>query len=279
MPTRREVLQLIAQSVAHLYDSGEAVAIARNLASELSGLSIDKFLIDPNEPIEVEGLSSAIEQLREGCPLQYVTGKAYFCDLELHVEPGVLIPRPETEELVAWIRDEYPRATRVLDVGTGSGAIALALKSMLPQAEIFAADISDQALRIASLNAQANGLEVTFRCADALKNLEEKFPEKFDIIVSNPPYIPQSDVEQMHTNVVDFEPHLALFVPDEDPLCFYRAIGAAARVMLRGGGALFFEIYENLASEMIEMLESQGYSKVTLREDFNGKARMICAKL
>lgn len=276
--TRRETTDRIAAALTPLYGGREARSIALRAITELSGLSLSQVLTDPSAELQIEELDGLITQLAAGRPVQYVIGRTEFCGLEIAVREGVLIPRPETEELVMWIIREQPTAKTILDVGTGSGCIALTLKHNLPCVQIFAADISDDALGIAAQNAQDLNLDITFRRADALSNLTEVFPEEFDLIVSNPPYVPQVDLLSMHPNVRDHEPPGALFVPDDDPLLFYRAIARAGRQMLRPGGALYFEIYHLFADAMREMLDREGYTATQVRNDLAGKPRMVCSR-
>lgn len=276
--TRRETTDRIAAALTPLYGGREARSIALRAITELSGLSLSQVLTDPSAELQIEELDGLITQLAAGRPVQYVIGRTEFCGLEIAVREGVLIPRPETEELVMWIIREQPTAKTILDVGTGSGCIALTLKHNLPCAQIFAADISDDALGIAAQNAQDLNLDITFRRADALSNLTEVFPEEFDLIVSNPPYVPQVDLLSMHPNVRDHEPPGALFVPDDDPLLFYRAIARAGRQMLRPGGALYFEIYHLFADAMREMLDREGYTATQVRNDLAGKPRMVYSR-
>lgn len=279
MATRREITDRIATALTPLYDSREARNIALLAASELSGVPIPTLLIDPSASLEIEGLDTVIAQLAAGRPVQYVVGCAEFAGRRFALREGALIPRPETEELTAWIVRNEPAGITLLDVGTGSGCIAATLALELPGARVYAADISDAALEIAAENFRTLGAEVTLRRADALSNLAEVFPEQFDVIVSNPPYVPQSDLEAMHPNVRDYEPHEALLVPDNDPLRFYRAIARAGRQMLRPGGRLYFEIYHLHADAMRRMLNEEGYGNTQLREDLNGKPRMTCSQL
>lgn len=279
MPTRRETIDRIASALTLLYDLREARSIARTIVSELGDVSLTELVTDPGAALRIEGLEAIIEQLAAGRPVQYVVGHTEFCGLQIAVREGVLIPRPETEELAMWIAHEEERAQNILDVGTGSGCIALAAKHFSPQIQVFAADISDEALAIAVGNASHLKLEVTFRKADALSNLSEIFPEQFDVIVSNPPYVPQSDRAAMHTNVRDYEPDNALFVPDNDPLRFYRAIARAGRRMLAPGGRLYFEIYHLYADPMRQMLAEEGYTATEVRKDLAEKPRMICSRL
>ena len=190
---------------------------------------------------------------------------------------GVLIPRPETEELVMWARDEakeFP-SPRILDLCTGSGCIAIALKKLIPAATVTAIDLSAEALKIAQENATKLGTEVRFLADDVLQGVPQLQNESFDIIVSNPPYIPISEREAMHINVTNFEPAMALFVEDSDPLIFYREIARIAKNRLSDRGALLFEIHELLADETLQMLQSEGF-EAELRHDFLNKPRMIC---
>lgn len=279
MTTRRDILDRIAAALVPLYDAREARSIARCYVAETAQLPVSALLADPDAPLEIEGLDGDIEALAAGRPLQYVMGFAPFFGRRFAVREGVLIPRPETEELAAWIIAEEPQARRILDVGTGSGCIAATLALELPGAEVFAADISEKALAAAAENCRTLGAGVTLRRADALTDLSERFPERFDLVVSNPPYVPERDRAAMHPNVRDHEPDLALFVPDDDPLLFYRAIARAGRRMLVPGGKLYFEIYHLAGDELRRMLAAEGYDTVRLREDINGKPRMLCARL
>lgn len=277
--TRRETIDSLAARLTGLYDAREARSIARTAIAELSGLSLSALLTDPEAELAVAGLAEAETQLLAGRPLQYVVGHTEFYGRRFAVREGVLIPRPETEELVDRILRDEQEARTLLDVGTGSGCIAASLALELPRASVFAADISDDALAVAAENFRALGAEVTLRKADALKGLAEAFPERFDVIVSNPPYVPRSDRATMHTNVRDYEPALALFVPDDDAICFYRAIAQAGRQMLREGGRLYFEIYERAAEEIACMLGAEGYTDTEVRTDLFGKPRMICSRM
>ena len=229
-----------------------------------------------DEECEIDDIESVAHELRSGRPVQYVLGRAEFCDMEFEVAEGVLIPRPETEELVYRIAEMAGRGARILDVGTGSGAIAIALAKLVKGAEVVAIDISSEALTIARRNGVRLGANVRFVEADALGDLSHL--GEFDIIVSNPPYIPQSDIVDMRKNVVDFEPHTALFVPDNDALRFYRATAENGLKMLCEGGSLWFEIYEKLGDEVCEMLRQRGYSQTELYEDANAKPRMVWSR-
>ena len=277
--TRRETVDRLTERLVPLYGGREARAIARNAVAELAGLPLSALLTDPGAELAVEGLEEAAARLAAGEPLQYVVGHTEFYGRRFAVREGVLIPRPETEELAAWIAQAETEAATLLDVGTGSGCIAATLALALPGAQVYAADISDTALETAARNCRALGAGVILRKADALSDLAEVFPGPFDVIVSNPPYVPQSDRAAMHPNVRDHEPGLALFVPDDDALRFYRAIARAGRRMLRPGGKLYFEIYERSAGQMRLLLGEEGYTDTEVREDLNGKPRMVCSRM
>lgn len=220
-------------------------------------------------------LRQVLDRLKTGEPLQYIVGFTYFDDLKIHVAPGVLIPRPETEELVYWIWETTgKRELTMLDWCTGSGCIALALKNRNPESAVFAYDVSPEALAIAKENARQLNLDITLELNDAL---DPVFTGKVDLIVSNPPYIPWKEKQEMHQNVTEFEPDLALFVPNEDPLLFYRKIAGYAVKQLNPGGYLFFELHEHFASETKSMLEGMGFRNVEIREDLQGKNRMLKA--
>lgn len=277
--TRRETIDRITTRLTGLYDAREARSIARLLVCERAGITQSALLTDPGAELTVEGLDRDVERLAAGEPLQYLLGGSEFYGRRFTVREGVLIPRPETEELAdRIIRSEQGAPCRILDVGTGSGCIAATLALELPRAELFAADIAEEALAVAGENFRRLGARVTLRRADALKELPERFPEPFDVIVSNPPYVPESDRAAMHPNVRDHEPALALFVPDDDPLRFYRAIARAGRRMLRPGGRLWFEIYERAAAELAAMLAGEGYTAIERYRDLFDKERMICCR-
>ena len=277
MTTRRDIYNLLYNTACELYNEGEARQIAEMLILAKGNISRNDLIIEPHKELIIEDLDNIISELRSWRPVQYIIGQADFRDMELTVREGVLIPRPETEELVEWIATECDEGAKILDIGTGSGAIAIALSREVENSRVWAMDISREALAIARENGKHHAPNVSFVEGDALADFDTLFNEQFDVVVSNPPYIPQSDVEQMRKNVLDYEPSTALFVPDNDPLLFYRSIAQTAKKILKPEGRLYFEIYELLATEMIQMLEGAGYNDVTLREDFRGKPRMICA--
>lgn len=279
MATRREVLNILWCAASHCYEDVEARQIAEMILMAKGNISRNDIIVEPNMEVTIEDLDSIVEQIKTWTPVQYIIGCADFLDMELEVSDAVLIPRPETEELVMWVRDEAPSDARILDVGTGSGCIAISLSRELKDAKVFAMDISDSALAVARRNGAHYASNVEFIKGDALADFGAIFDEQFDIVVSNPPYIPSRDKALMRSNVVDYEPHIALFVPDDDPLLFYRAIARTSTKLLKAKGMLFFEIYESLVDEMCEMLNHEGYVDVVVRDDFRGKPRMICARV
>lgn len=279
--TRAEILRFISQQIEHLYDQRERMNIARMVAAALSGENEMKYLIEGAEVVEIPQLESKVKELAQGRPVQYVIGHSEFCGLDIEVREGVLIPRPETEELVAWVIEKAAdiERPRILDVCTGSGCIALALAARVGEASVVAVDISDEALTIARCNAERLQLGVEFIKDDALEHIPNIADRKFDIVVSNPPYIPISERESMHVNVVNFEPDIALFVADDDPLIFYREIAVTAKHILADNGYLLFEIHQPLAQQTVDMLRELGYDAVELRNDCFDKPRMICSQL
>ncbi len=224
---------------------------------------------------------SVVKRLQNSEPFQYILGETFFYELLIRCDQRALIPRPETEELVDWIIHSVDKIQKfnILDVCTGSGCIALALKSTLKSCTISATDISLDAIALAKKNAMLLGLDVSFMQDNVLVSDSDIFEtNSFDIIVSNPPYIPLKDKDDMDKNVLDFEPHLALFVSDEAPLVFYKAIADKAQILLKSNGLLFFELHENYAMETKKMVESIGFDEVEIKIDLQGKNRMLKAK-
>lgn len=224
-------------------------------------------------------LFATIEKLKQEIPIQYILGTAHFMDLDFVVNSKVLIPRPETEELVRWIvEDVTPSASvSILDIGTGSGCIAISLAKNLPNASLYALDVSEEALVVAQKNTEANHTIVTFLKDDILK--EPNLQQKFDIIVSNPPYVRMLEKEQMADNVLNHEPSLALFVSDENPLLFYKAITNFAGKHLKENGSLYFETNQYLGKETQALLAHQNFSEIELRKDIYGNDRMLKGKI
>ncbi|MBO7477770.1 MAG: peptide chain release factor N(5)-glutamine methyltransferase, partial [Salinivirgaceae bacterium] len=214
----------------------------------------------------------------DGEPLQYVIGTEWFMNMPFSVCRDVLIPRPETEELVRLIVGRCKRPSpRIVDVGTGSGCIAVSLAKLIDGAQVTAVDVSASAIEVARRNAEQNGAQVEFVCTDILADNQLFVPSSLDIVVSNPPYVTETDKSQMSRNVLDFEPHLALFVPDSDPLLFYRRIAELAQQWLKSGGMLFFEINERFGPETVQLLENMRFDNVELHRDFYEKNRMVSA--
>ena len=240
-----------------------------------------KIGLEPNYVLsqkEEERLNLALNELKKEKPLQYILGNCSFMGLEFQVNSNVLIPRPETEELVQWIvnDEEIIQPKRVLDIGTGSGCVAVTLKHFLPHLQISALDISGEALKVAENNAQINATKVKFHQADILKKINWRTP--LDIIVSNPPYVLPSEKKQMKTNVLNYEPLLALFVTEEDPLIFYKKIIEFAKHNLKQGGVIYFEINPIFVNELSAFLRENAFNSVEVRNDFLERPRMIRAK-
>jgi len=263
------------------YDEREAKAITDYVFSVRFGLSKADVLCGAVERMTADDraeLSRIFGRLAEAEPVQYVIGEAEFCGRQFSVRPGVLIPRPETEELCGLITSENKgmEGLRVLDVGTGSGCIAVTLAADMPQAEVSAWDISPEALAIAQENAIRNGVNVRLKKQDILTAAPQT--GAWDVIVSNPPYICESEKKDMGRNVLDHEPHAALFVPDADPLLFYRAITGYAARSLRPGGRLYFEVNAAFARQTAELMRSMGFKDVAVRKDMYGKERIVFGK-
>ncbi len=274
----RDIEQYFHTELAGLYPDPEIAAFVDILFEAYLGWSKAQLLLHRDDTINQSDLLRfhwAAEELKHYRPIQYIVGYTDFCGLRLHVEPGVLIPRPETEEIVERINQTCTPGT-ILDLCTGSGCIALALAAHFRNAEVFGVDISAQALAIAETNATVNRLPISFVQCDIL-NQEPTLPySTFDLIVSNPPYVCDSERASMSPNVLDHEPSLALFVPDDDPLRFYRAIGQYAAQHLSPNGVLVLEINEHLGNETCQLLQQLGFN-TTLYKDFRDKYRSITA--
>ena len=238
------------------------------------------YLLNKNQklsPKEVSFFENSLEKLSKNIPVQYITGQANFCDLLIKVNPKVLIPRPETEELVHLILNNHKQDSlkEILDVGTGSGCIIIALKKTLPNTNCTALDISKDAIRTAKANAVLNKVEVDFITKDILDYKNEE--KSWDMIVSNPPYIPISNKKHMHPNVVQNEPSQALFVENEEPLKYYQIISDFANNHLKKNGKIYFEIHEDFANDVVNLLSIKKYFKTTVHKDFQGKKRFVVA--
>lgn len=275
--------QQLWQALLPYYDEREAQAVVRMMLEERFGLTLTDIVcggvarLDASQQAELQGMMAKLEQ---GEPIQYVMGYAPFYGRHFHVEPGVLIPRPETQQLVEWAVEEMGKnaARSVLDIGTGSGCIAISIALEASLAEVSAWDISTDALRIARGNAASLHAVVDFRQQDALHApMEDR--EKWDLIISNPPYVMEKERKKMADNVLRHEPSLALFVPNDDPLRFYRAIARYGKHALRPGGTLLFEINPLLAEDMLRLLEEESYQHVQLIADAFGKSRFTKATI
>ena len=280
--TVKQLITDITHRLQPLYDPREAAAVASLYVC--SRLCMERHEIALRRDEEVpEALSPQVRnevgQLADGCPVQYVIGETDFYGLPFQVNPSVLIPRPETEELVQMIVRQYEnRRVDIWDVGTGSGCIAVSLAKMLPAARVFATDISENALEVARGNAALNGVGVSFACHD-LRDVEN-LPfgnRRFDVIVSNPPYVPASDRASMHRNVAGYEPALALFVPDDDKLWCYDALARVGRRVLNPAGRVFAETYHDFHDEIGEIFQAFGYQDIQSYKDLNNHLRFISA--
>ena len=278
MATRREIFLRLRDVASELYGEDEGRQIAEMIVLAKGGISRNELLIEPNNELEINDIDRIIAELREWRPVQYIIGVASFDDMDLEVSEGVLIPRPETEELVEWVAAEAPCGANIVDVCTGSGCIAIALSRRVTKSRVWGIDISQDALAIARRNVAKYAPSVELVEGDALGDFSQLVDGEIDVVVSNPPYIPKSDSKLMRRNVTEHEPEIALFVEDSDPLLFYRSIARTALRVLRSGGKLYFEIYENFATEMVDMLTTENYSNIVVREDFRAKQRMVCAQ-
>lgn len=279
----KQLLQHFTLELHELYDQEEIRSIFFLCAEHFSGLRRTDVLLnwEREEPASQQYIDLS-EALKAGKPVQYLFGNTFFYGLPIKVNESVLIPRPETEELVEWILKDLSHDAlvtpkpEVIDFGTGSGCIAISIKKHFPEAIVRAVDISEAAIKLAAENAELNGAILEFIQADMLNF---KSTDHFDVIVSNPPYITNAEKKEMHQNVLDHEPHLALFVPDEKPLMFYEAVADFALSNLRKGGRLYFEINATLAEEMIAMLSDKSFVSIELKYDMQGKPRMLSAVL
>ncbi len=281
MYTVNEMLIRFSDKLSEVFKDRERRQIAKMFMMHYMDLDGTDLLLNKDQEVPevvVERLEEALVKINSGKPVQYVMGYMYFYDLKLKVDHRALIPRPETEELVNWIVEKWKhRSPKVLDVGTGTGCIALAIKDNLPKSRVFGVDVIQNAIDLAKENAEQLNIDVTFDFANAL-NLHSYSRYKWDMIVSNPPYIPFDEKEEMKNHVIDYEPDTALFVPNNNPLLFYRAITLYARDHLVPKGGLFFEVHEGMAKEVEELLKLNGFNQVEIRQDLQGKDRMIHAQ-
>lgn len=279
--TEQHILRLVRDTLSEVYPPGEAKAIGRLLLEVGFGVTQTDIYLDKVRyfsPEEELRLREMLRRLRQHEPIQYVLGEADFDGLTLLVKPGVLIPRPETAELVRWAASEVSPYAHILDVGTGSGCIALALAHRLPHSDVTAWDLSTDAIRIAQANAWRLKKDVAFCQCDlmvaAFEGSDEPRPT-YDLIISNPPYVCQSERKEMERNVLDYEPDSALFVPDSDPLCYYRALVRLSVRRMRSGGLLMVEINRRYGAAVAELFVSAGLRAVELRKDTFGNDRMV----
>ena len=277
--TIKSFRQYLHSRLYHLYPSVEINAIADLIIMTVFNLNRLQQMLDPEHkisPARRKELMEICNKLEKGMPVQYIIGETLFCNCRIKVNPGTLIPRQETEELVELIIKENPCFNgKIIDIGTGPGTIAIALASRMPDASVTAIDISSEALETAKENAKLNNVKITFFRADILKTGPETFPDKFDLLVSNPPYVPESEKKNLHINVKEFEPGIALFVPDSDPLIFYRAILERINFLLAPGKKIYFEMHEKMGAALNSLMISYGISEIRIIKDLNGKERFI----
>ena len=273
-----QLKRFILEDISEIYPRNEAYSICRIILEHI-GFPEMSILRDPSAPVADEQWSEIkkiVGELHKNKPIQYILGSTIFYDLLFKVDENVLIPRPETEELVSMIlMEKLPEKARILDIGTGSGCIAISLAANIPESQVSALDVDDGALGIARQNAAMNHVDLDFIQQDILDtgNLVDGGP--YDLIVSNPPYITEEEKIFMMQNVLKYEPHLALFVPDDDPLKFYRAIAAHAKKLLTEKGTLWFEINESYGNELAELLLQEGFPGTRLLKDIHGRDRFI----
>ena len=281
----KEYRTLFIDELTSIYDAGEAESFFYLILEEKRNLKRIDLALHPDLVFSAEQMiiwNSILEQLKQEIPVQYLLGKTSFYGLDLEVNENVLIPRPETEELVEWILESQKskvesQKIRILDIGTGSGCIAISLAKNLPHATVFAIDVSEKALATAKINAKNNSEDVTFINQNILETDDLK--QQFDVIVSNPPYVRHLEKAEIKKNVLDNEPHLALFVADNDALIFYKKIAELAQKNLSKNGQLFFEINQYLGKEMVDLLEKMNFKNIELRKDIYGNDRMIKASV
>jgi release factor glutamine methyltransferase len=273
-------IQYIHSELQMFYPETEIRSFSFLIIEKITGFTRTEIIVNKNTQISVEQhkiIEFFIEKLKKYVPIQYILGETEFCGLTFQVNESVLIPRPETEELVELIRNENNQTSKlsILDIGTGSGCIAISLKHFFPNSMVDAFDISEPALEIAKSNANSNKLDVHFEKVDML-NVPD-FEKKWDIIVSNPPYVLENEKSEILPNVLENEPHLALFVPDNDPLLFYRHIAVFAQKHLNKNGKLYFEINREFGNECFNLVVEMGFKNVELRKDISENDRIIKA--
>ncbi len=274
MANSKELFQEVVNKIS-LEDRSEAAAIAYHVLEEKLGITRNDILLGKPTATSIDKLSNEIQRINSHEPIQYITGTAWFRNRKFKVNPSVLIPRPETELLVQEVINQKVKSPTILDIGTGSGCIAVSLALEIPDSKVFAVDVSEQALAVAKENAQLLKANVEFVQADFLKG-DLKMPD-LDFLVSNPPYVMENEKQDMNSNVLNYEPHLALFVPDSNPLLFYKALAERGRHLLKQNGKIMAEINPLLAKETKELFEQNDYQEVKLIKDLEGKNRMVTA--
>lgn len=282
--TIEEISSYLKKGLKDIFSEREVSIITQELILKRFNWNKTDFIINKQNRLSESDLlffRSSLKRLQANEPLQYVLGSTFFYDLEIKTDKRGLIPRPETEELVDWVVNSYKENSeiKVLDLCTGSGCIALAIKSQLPKSKISGVDVSKEALSLANENASNLDLEVTFLEQDILESTLKLSKTKFDCWVSNPPYIPESDKADMADNVLKYEPGLALFVDNHLPIIFYERIAEHGLRHIKKGGSLFFEIHECFGQEVTFLLKNKGYVDVEIRKDLQGKDRMVKAIL
>ena len=276
-----QIKKIFHQQLKEIYIENEIDSLFFIALEYVTSISKIEYILQKEEEISEEKLIELkfiLEELTKNKPIQYITKNAYFYGLNFYVNEKVLIPRQETNELVDWVLMSvtHSKPIKILDIGTGSGCIAITLKKNLPLSEVFAIDISNEAIQVAQKNANNNEVKINFLQKNILEINDLK--SNFDIIISNPPYVRELEKLEMAPNVLDNEPHLALFVPDNNPLLFYEKITEIALKKLTEDGMLFFEINQYLSEETKKMIENKGFKNVTLRKDLQENYRMILAK-
>jgi release factor glutamine methyltransferase len=281
--TLSEFRSALKNTLQDFYSNSELDQLAKSLLMSRMKLDSTSYLLASESQLSdevLEQLRSDIHRLSMHEPLQYVLGNTSFYGLEIQCNPAALIPRPETEELVDWVlREVQLPSCALIDLGTGTGCIPLAMKAKRPSWQVSAIDVSQDALALARSNALRLALDVHFEATDLLKDFSDlAIKDKFNVVISNPPYIPNADAMSMLPNVLNHEPHLALFVPDTDPLLFYHRIVAFCEQYLEMDGYVFVEIHEELSEETIQLFDRAGFANIELRKDLQGKSRMIKAQ-
>lgn len=280
----KDVIKKIISSLENIYDEREAKNIAYLLTGHVLNISKEKILSSPELLIDVvaeKNILNAINDLKNRKPIQYILGHTLFYNCTINVNENVLIPRPETEELVRIIIEDIKnpnKKIKILDIGTGSGCIAITLKKNLPHAEVHATDISEQALFVAKKNATGNNTEINFYHTDIMDETTWPLIKELDVIVSNPPYVRESEKIHMNKNVLNFEPPISLFVSDDDPLKFYKAIARYSENNLKKGGSMYLEINEAFASEIADIFKNIDFIDVLTNNDIHGKPRFLTCR-